>query len=133
MATSDRPASAGRYTAGRVLIWLGSLVLIGSASAKLDGVPQVASELRAFGFLGGKVTLIGIVEIVSALLFLVPRTRSAGLLLVSAFLGGAVATHVQHGEAGVQPAIVLALLWLGAWLRHPQALWSPGPTPEVLP
>ncbi|PYO76324.1 MAG: hypothetical protein E6K55_07845, partial [Gemmatimonadetes bacterium] len=92
--------------------------------AKFALVPQVAAQLGAFGFTGGRLTLIAIAEFVSAALFLVRQTRSAGLLLVSAFLGGAIATHLQHGQSVLQPAIVLGLLWLGAWLRHPETLWS---------
>jgi len=59
------------------------------------------------------------------LLFLVRSTRAIGLLLVSAYLGGAIATHIQHGQAPSQPVFVLSLLWLGASLRHPGILWSP--------
>ena len=59
-----------------------------------------------------------------ALLLLVPPTRSVGLLLVSGLLGGAIATHMQHGQSYVGPAVLLVLVWLGAWLRHPETLWS---------
>jgi hypothetical protein len=53
-----------------------------------------------------------------------------GLLLVSAFMGGAIATHLEHGQAIIQPGAFLAVLWLGTWLRHPQILWSWGTTAE---
>jgi hypothetical protein len=114
------------HRAGAVLIGLGGLVLLASATAKFARVPQITSQLGAFGFTGGKLTLIAVLEALSASLFLVRRTRSAGLLLVSAFLGGAIATHLQHGQSVLQPASVLALLWLGAWLRHPEMLWGIG-------
>jgi hypothetical protein len=100
------------------------MALLASAAAKFARVPLVAAELGAFGFTGGRLTLIAIAELVSAALFLVRRTRAAGLLLVSAFLGGAIATHLQHDRSVLQPGVVLGLLWLGAWLRHPEALWS---------
>jgi hypothetical protein len=109
---------------GSALILLGGLVLIGSAGAKFAHIPPVVTELGGFGFEGNKLTLIAIVEVLSALLFLVPFTRSAGLLLVSSFMGGAIATHIQHGQSPLQPAVVLCLIWLGAWLRHPKTLWS---------
>ena len=110
-------------TAGNVLIFLGGLALIGSASAKFAQVPQVVSELNGFGF-QGKLMLIATGEALSALLFLVAATRSLGLLLVSGLLGGAIATHMQHGQSYVGPAVLLVLVWLGAWLRHPETLWS---------
>jgi TRAP-type uncharacterized transport system fused permease subunit len=120
----DNPStSRTRRIAGSFLIFPGGLVLIASAGAKLAQVPQVVTEFNAFGF-EGKVTLVAILEVLSALLFLVPSSRSIGLLLVSAFLGGAIATHVQHAQSPLVPCVVLSLLWLGAWLRHPETLWS---------
>ena len=110
-------------TAGNVLIFLGGLALIGSASAKFAQVPQVVSELNGFGF-QGKLMLIATGEALSALLLLVPPTRSIGVLLVSGLLGGAIATHMQHGQSYVGPAVLLVLVWMGAWLRHPETLWS---------
>ena len=124
MAASKRSARGTRDLAGTVLITLGGLLLLASAAAKLTRVPQVVAQLGAFGFGGHKLTLIATAEVLSSLLFLIPRTRSAGLLLVSAFLGGAIATHMQHDQSVLQPAAVLAFLWLGAWLRHPETLWS---------
>jgi hypothetical protein len=109
--------------AGTVLIALCGLALIGSASAKFAQVPRVVTELNAFGF-QGKLLLIATGEALSAVLFLVPRTRSIGLLLVSGLLGGAIATHMQHGQPYVGPAVLLLLVWLGTRLRHPEALWS---------
>jgi DoxX-like protein len=124
MSTDNVLVGKRRRMAGMVLICLVSVVLIASAGAKLAHVPKVVDELGAFGFDGVKLTMIAIAEIVSALLFLTPSTRSGGLLLVSAYMGGAIATHVQHDQSFLQPAMVLTLLWLGAWLRNPEVLWS---------
>jgi len=113
-----------RQIAGNVVIILGSLILFGSAAAKLGHVPKVVSQLGAMGFDGNKLMFIGLLEVVSALLFLIPLTRSIGLLLVSAYLGGAIATHMQHDQPMIQPAFVLALIWFGTWLRHRDVIWS---------
>ena len=124
MQVKDPLTSRRRETTGSVLIFLSGLMLIGSAGAKFAGVPRVVTELGAFGFEGNKLTFIAALEVVSAVLFLVPRTRSFGLLLVSSFMGGAIATHLQHSQPFLQPAIVLSIPWLGVWLRHPEILWS---------
>ena len=116
-------ASRTRRITSNLLIFLGGLVLIASAGAKFAHVPQVVTQLNSFGF-EGKVMLIAIGEVFGALLFLVPSTRSIGLLFVSAFMGGAIATHMQHGQSYLAPAVLLFLLWLGAWARHPETLWS---------
>jgi hypothetical protein len=116
--------SRKRRILGSILLSMSGLMLLGSAGVKLAHVPQVVDQLAAMGFDGGKLMFIAALEIVSAVLFLVSFTRSLGLLLVSSFLGGAIATHLQHGHPIYQPAFVLLLIWLGAWLRHPQILWS---------
>lgn len=112
--------------AGQVLIFLPGLALLGSAGAKLLKVPAVIRQLAALGFYGRTLTAIACLELVSAALFLWRPTRSFGLLLVSAFLGGAICAHVQAGEIGrvPGPAALLALAWTGAALRHPQVHWS---------
>ena len=115
--------SRARRRVGVALITLVGLILVASSITKLAGVPPVVRQLDGFGF-AGEVRLLGIMELASGALLLIPRTRSLGLLLASAFMGGAIATHLQHQELPAQPAIVLTLGWLGIWLRHPVALWS---------
>ena len=113
-----------RRIAGVVLMSLGGLALLGSAGAKFAQVPKVVEELGQLGFDGGKLTFIAVLEITSAVLFLVPATRAVGLLLVSAYLGGAIAAHVRHDDPFFGPAMILSLIWVGTWLRHPQVLWK---------
>jgi hypothetical protein len=111
-----------RWRTGNFLVYFLSVVLVGSAAVKLLRIPPVVSGMAILGFNGGKLILIAVLEIVSALLFAYPRTRSFGLLMLSAYLGGAIATHVGHDQLPLQPAIVLAVVWLAAWLRHRQLL-----------
>lgn len=130
MRTDSSSISNTRRITGNILISLGSVLLVGSSVAKFAHVPKVAAELAAMGFDGNRLLAIAAVEILAALLFLVRSTRSLGLLLVSAYMGGAIATHVGHGSSPLQPAFVLALLWLGAYLSHPQILWSFSSSPR---
>ena len=109
-----------RFRAGNALIYFLAFVLIGSAAAKLLPVHPVAAHMAPLGFAGGKLIFIAILEITSALLFAYRRTRSFGLLMVSAYLGGAIAVHVSHDQLPLQPGVVLALIWLSIWLRYPQ-------------
>jgi hypothetical protein len=115
-----------RQKTGSVLITLGGLLLLGSAAAKLAHVPRVVAELGAMGFEGHKLTFIALLEVASAVLFLVPFTRPVGLLLVSSFMGGVIATHLQHEpfRSIVGPSVILVLLWLGTALRHREVLWG---------
>jgi hypothetical protein len=123
MKTEDVLISRKRRITGNVLIVFGGLVLFASAAMKLF-VPKVVSEIGSLGFIGWRLMLVATLEVGSASLFMVPTTRSIGLLLVSSYMGGAIATHLGHGQLILQPAIFLSILWLGAWLRHPEILWS---------
>lgn len=115
-----------RSLAGTVLIFLPGTALGLSALAKFAHVPKVVQQMASAGFAGDKLMLVAILEILSAVLFLYPKTRSFGLLFLSAFLGGAICVHVQMAEMprAIGPAMFLAFAWTGAWLRHPEVLWS---------
>ena len=115
-----------RRTAGNILIFVSGLAVMMSSIVKFAGVPGVVHTMAAEGFSGGKLTLVAVLEILSAATFLYPRMRFFGVLVLSSFLGGAICTHVQMGEDGkaIGPFVLLTLAWTGTWLRHPQALWS---------
>lgn len=124
--TNGPQDNRSRSIAGNVLIFLPGLALAIFSVLKFAGVPGIAHQMIAMGFTGARYTLVATLEICSAVLFLYPRTRSIGLLFLSAFLGGAICAHVQMGEVpkGIGPAFLLTLAWIGSWLRHPQMLWS---------
>jgi DoxX-like family len=113
-----------RRTAGNVLIGLVSAVLVISSVTKFVGVAPVIAQLAGFGFTRSWITLIGLIELASGMALILRRTRALGVLLVSGFFGGAIATHIQHGELPIPPALLLALCWLGVWLRHQAAFRS---------
>ena len=63
---------------------------------------------------------IGIVELSCLVLYFVPATRVLGAILVTGYLGGAIATHVRAGEAVlVVPLFIGIMLWGGLFLREP--------------
>ena len=74
--------------------------------------------------LGDQARLIGAGALLTALLLLVPRTSSLGILLASSFWGGAICIHMAHGEPYVLQAVLLVLSWAGACLRYPATLGS---------
>jgi hypothetical protein len=78
------------------------------------------------GLTGPKYFLVASIEITSGILLLIRRVRSFALLFISAHVGGAICAHLiaDQNLAMVPSAIVLSLCWLGAFLRHPQVLWS---------
>jgi hypothetical protein len=66
------------------------------------------------------IVVIGASELAIAVLLLIPRTYSLGLLLSSAFWGGAICLHMSKGEAFVPQSVLLLLTWVGAYLRVPK-------------
>jgi hypothetical protein len=64
---------------------------------------------------------IGVVELGCVVLYLVPATRVLGAILATGGLGGAIATHVQQGQAVfVVPLLIGVMLWGGLFLRDPR-------------
>jgi hypothetical protein len=119
--------------AGLVLhILIGGLLIFTGLQKVLGLVPPEA--LAKYG-LGDEVRLIGAGAILTALLLLIPRTSSLGILLTSSFWGGAICIHMAHGEPYLFQAAMLVVSWAGAYLRNPATLSSfsgpPGMTREV--
>ena len=64
--------------------------------------------------------IIAIGEIVSALLFLIPKTNKLGTVLLSSYLGGAIIIHMTGGLPITMPAVILILVWITGELRNPE-------------
>jgi hypothetical protein len=99
---------------GGLMIFTGSVKVLGS---------DPPEPLVKFG-LGEQARLIGAGAILTALLLLIPRTSSLGILLASSFWGGAICIHMAHGEPYPVQAVLLVLSWAGAYLRNPATLRS---------
>lgn len=106
-----------------IFVGLMSALFIMSASMKLMGGAEMAANFAKWG-LDGKLMLIGTGELIAAILFLIPRTSSLGVLLLSAHMGGAIVTHMSNGETFIPQAIMLLLLWIASYLRNPEMLAS---------
>ena len=100
-----------------VLMVLASLSLVGSAVMKLIGSQQVLDGLGKAG-LGNYIMLIGIIELVSVILFLIPKTFKLGFLLLCCYLGGATSIELATGQLP-SAAIFLAIIWVAVYLRNP--------------
>lgn len=106
---------------GWVLTGLVSLVFIMSITDKITGKTEPA--MIQFG-LENWITIILIGEIVSLLLFLIPKTQSLGTLLLSSYMGGAIVAHMGQGEPIIIQSIVLVVIWIASTMRNPKTLSS---------
>ena len=94
------------------------LMLSFSAFAKLTGHPEVAKVMSGtLGFPATVISGIGLLEIACVLLYAIPRTAVLGAVLLTGYLGGAIAAHVRVGDAFISPLIGGGLVWLGIYLR----------------
>jgi DoxX-like family len=112
--------SAGALWTGRVLSTLAGLFLLFDGIMKLFKPSFVVEATVQMGFSESVIVPLGITLTVCTLLYLIPRTAVLGAILLTGYLGGAVATHVHAGHAAFQtlfPVIFGALVWGGLVLR----------------
>lgn len=95
-----------------VLAGLLTALYLFSAYGKLSNPTQM--EQMKLGDWG---VIIAIGEIVSAILFLIPRTTKYGTLLLSSYMGGAIILHMTMPSSIVMPSVILILVWVVAFLR----------------
>ncbi len=106
---------------GRVFTALPALMLLFSASMKLSHGPQVVEMFTGkLGFKESALTPLGVLEILVVVIYLIPRTAVIGAILMAAYLGGAVVTHLRVGDPFVMPALLGVLAWGGLFLRDPR-------------
>ncbi|WP_284348281.1 DoxX family protein [Roseisolibacter agri] len=118
-AASSRAVLAGRILSGLALAFL----LVDSVMKVARLAPAVEGTV-SLGYPASAILGIGLLQLACVLLYAVPRTAVLGALLLTAYLGGAVATHVRIASPLVThvlfPVYVAALLWGGLYLREPR-------------
>ena len=73
-----------------------------------------------FGWPEGLAIPLGVVEVGSTFVYLVPRTSVLGAVLLTGYVGGATAAHARLGEPIITQAALCVLVWLGLYLREPR-------------
>lgn len=114
------PMSKGTLWVGRIISGLPALFLLMDGAMKLFKPAFVVDATVKLGYPENVIIPIGVVLIICTILYLIPKTSVLGAILLTGYLGGAVATHVRTGESLfsiVFPVIFGVLLWLGLYLR----------------
>jgi sorbitol-specific phosphotransferase system component IIC len=116
--TQPAPGSKAMFWTGWILTVLPSLMLFFSASMKFSGSEEMLKSMDHLGYPGKVLLTLGILEVACTLVYLNPRTAALGAILLTGYLGGAIATHVRllEGQAAV-PVVLGALIWGGLFLR----------------
>ena len=107
-----------RVWTGRVLSGLPVVLLLLSASMKLSHPPMVVETfVGKLGYPASVLPSLAVLELFCTVVYIVPRTAVLGAVLLTGYLGGAVATHVRVGDAFVVPLLLGVLVWAGLYLR----------------
>ncbi len=105
---------------GRVLTALVGLFLIGASGIpKFIDWPGKKEMMDKIGIPLTLLPTIGVIEIVITIIYLIPRTAFLGAILITAYLGGAIITHLRVGEPWFFPVIIGVLTWVALALRQP--------------
>ncbi len=114
--------SQKRLLVGYILTALVALFLAFDTALKVLVLAPAVQATTQLGYPGQSVVWIGIIELACVVLYLVPRTAVLGTLLLTGYLGGAVASQLRVGAPLLShklfPIYVAALLWGALYLRE---------------
>ena len=120
-APTDISTPKTKLWLGRLLTGLPALFIAVDGLMKFLDLPQVVEASAKIGFQRATLPVLGAIELVSVVLLSIRRTAPFGAVLLSAYLGGAVATHVRLGDPlfshTLFPIYFAALIWAGLYLR----------------
>jgi hypothetical protein len=124
MGDQRMPSDAQAEPVSKKMLWIGWIVsalpvlmLLFSAVMKFAKPAMVVDEFTRLGWTESLVVALGIVELACAIIYAIPQTAVLGAILLTGYLGGAVATHVRIEEGFLSPVIGGVLVWLGLYLR----------------
>ncbi|MBO9675620.1 MAG: DoxX family protein [Sphingobacteriaceae bacterium] len=93
-----------------------TIMVISSGLMKAIHLPWSVDGLVKFN-LPHSATVLGLMEMAFAVLFIFPKTMRIGFILLCCYFSGAMATELSHDGAMLNPAVPLALVWVTAFLR----------------
>ncbi len=117
---STASVSKGQLWAGRIVSALPILFLLMDGVMKLAKPSFVVEATVQLGYRESVIVPLGIVLTICTILYAIPRTSVLGAILLTGYLGGAVATHVHHNDSLFTilfPVIFGVLIWGGLYLR----------------
>ena len=103
-----------------IAIAIPSLMAIMSAAFKLSGQQMMLDHISKLG-LPGYLKYLGLSELLFTCLFIYKKTFKLGLLLLTGYFGGALATELSHSAPFGSIIVILALFWIAALIRDRSA------------
>lgn len=105
---------------GRILSALAVVFMLADGIMKIVKPTQVLEANARLGYPVSTLTGIGLVLIACTVVYVIPRTAIAGAILLTGYLGGAVASNVRAGSSWFEtmfPLLFAVFVWGGLWLR----------------
>ena len=105
---------------GRVLSALAVIFLAFDGSIKLMKLPVVIDATAQLGFPRDSILVMGLLLVACTLIYVIPRTSVVGAVLLTGYLGGAVAAQMRVGHPAFEvvfPIIVGSIVWIGLFMR----------------
>jgi DoxX-like family len=116
----------GAKSGKRWMVWTGRVVslwpvfvVLSSATWKLTRNPWYVAEFGRIGWPTSALTLLACLQLGCIVLYLIPPTAILGAILLTGYLGGAIASYVRIGDPTpiLVPLSTSIIAWLGIWLR----------------
>lgn len=123
MQSETRAISNSRLWTGRVLSTLAILFLVMDGGMKLFKPPFVVQATIQLGYAESTIIPIGIALLICTALYVIPRTSIWGAILLTGYLGGAVATNVRAGTVWfniIFPVLFAIIIWASLVMRNPR-------------
>ena len=119
MATTSQtaPVSKAIILAGWIIGIVAVAFVVMTGVMKLVRPDLFVPGFTRFGYDQSVIRPLGVVQLVCTVLYLFPRTAVLGAVLLTGYMGGAIATHVRIGEQFFGPLLLGVLVWLGLFLR----------------
>jgi uncharacterized membrane protein len=121
LATQRSPISKGLW-AGNIVSALVVLMLLADSLSKIMKAAPVLKAQAELGFRDSQTVGIGLVLFICTLAFAIPRTSILGAILLTGYLGGAVAVKLRIGDSlfgqVLFPVYLGVMLWSGLFLRE---------------
>lgn len=115
--TQTAPGSKKTLWAGYIICALPVLLLLFSGVMKLMKPVSVIEGFARFGYPESVILGIGILELACTVVYVIPRTSILGAILLTGYLGGAIATQVRLGDPFFMTVALGVLVWGGLFLR----------------
>lgn len=117
MPDTNTSISRGARIAGWILSILPCLLFTMSAVMKFIQPAGFDEGLKQMGWDAGTMKYIGVVELACVVIYLFPRTAVLGAILLTGYIGGAIATHVRVGDMVFTQILIGIVIWFALWLR----------------